>query len=116
MDECEVSFQELKKHLGQVPILSKSKNNEPPQLYLAVTSNPISLLLGREEGSYQLLIYYVGKALLAAETHYLDMEKLVFSLVIASRKLSPYFVAYTKQVLTNFQLSKCFKNLTFREE
>ncbi|XP_074351326.1 uncharacterized protein LOC141690420 [Apium graveolens] len=39
-------------------------------------------------------MYYVGKRLLDAETRYTSMEKLVYALVIAARKLRPYFQAH----------------------
>ena len=49
-------------------------------------------------------VYYVSKSLLDAEFRYLDIEKLVYVLVISSRKLQPYFQAHTIEVLTNYTL------------
>ncbi|XP_022848739.1 uncharacterized protein LOC111371053 [Olea europaea var. sylvestris] len=40
------------------------------------------------------------------ETRYPDIKKLALSLVIASRKLRPYFQAYSIEVLTNFLLKQ----------
>lgn len=102
--ECEKAFQELKNYLGRAPLLSKPREGEPLLLYLAVAESSISSVLVREEASYQLPIYYVSKALLPAEVRYPDMEKLALSLVIASRKLRPYFQAHSVHVLTNFPL------------
>lgn len=51
-------------------------------------------MLVREEEGYQFPVYYVSKALLAMKTRYLDMEKLVHSLVTTSYKFRPYFQAH----------------------
>lgn len=73
-------------------------------LYLVVTAEAVSSILIREEAGHQLPVYYISKALLAAETRYPDMEKLALALIIVSRKLMPYFQAHTIKVLTNFPL------------
>lgn len=70
MEECEVTLQELKRHFGQVPLLSKPKAGESLQLYLAVTIDAISSMLTKKEENYHLPVQCVIKALLAVETHY----------------------------------------------
>ena len=49
-------------------------------------------------------MYYVSKRLIDAETRYPEMEKLALALVVASRKLRPYFHSHTVRVLTNYLL------------
>lgn len=56
-------------------------------------------------------IYYVSKALLVAEARYPYMEKLALALVIASRKMRPYFQTHTIQILTNFPLKQVMQKL-----
>ena len=46
-------------------------------------------------------MYYTSRALLGAEERYPLMEKLAFALVMAARKLKPYFQAHMVIVLTN---------------
>ncbi|XP_030494776.2 uncharacterized protein LOC115710556 [Cannabis sativa] len=74
-EKCEEAFQALKSHWGQPPILSKPMSGEILFIYLAVSENVIS-----------------------------SMKKLAFALVIASRKLGPYFQAHSIEVLTNYPL------------
>ncbi|CAI9782192.1 unnamed protein product [Fraxinus pennsylvanica] len=62
----------------------------------------MSLVLVREEGSTQLPIYYISNALLSVESRNTDMQKLVLSLIIASRRLRPYFQAHSIWVVINF--------------
>ncbi|XP_077251992.1 uncharacterized protein LOC143891256 [Tasmannia lanceolata] len=57
-------------------------------------------VLIREEYHQQKPIYYVSKVLHDAETRYQRVEKLVYALVMAPRKLRPYFQAHTIKVLT----------------
>ncbi|XP_017217112.1 uncharacterized protein LOC108194669 [Daucus carota subsp. sativus] len=58
----------------------------------------------REEGNLQLHVYYVSKRLLDAETRYTNMERLVFALLLAARKLRPYFQAHTIEMRTSYPL------------
>ena len=49
-DECETTFQELKRYLSNPPLLSPSKEGNSLQLYLAVSATVVSAALIREEG------------------------------------------------------------------
>ncbi|GAV72417.1 RVT_3 domain-containing protein [Cephalotus follicularis] len=46
-------------------------------------------------------MYYVSKALNDAEGRYPEVEKFAYALIIAARKLRPYFQAHTIKVLTD---------------
>ena len=65
----------------------------------------------REEGKVQKPVYYTSRALKGAVGRYPMMEKLVFTLVIASRKLRHYFQAHIINVLTNHPLKKAMNKL-----
>lgn len=69
-EDCEVAFYALKKHLGEVPLLSKPKPHKPLLLYLAVLEEVINAVLNREEGTRQLPVYCISKALLLVEARY----------------------------------------------
>ena len=51
-------------------------------------------------------MYYVSNRLLDTETRYTPMEKLAYSLVVASRKLRLYFQAHQIGVLTKYPLKQ----------
>ena len=53
----------------------------------------------------------MSKRLLDAKTKYLELEKLVLALVVASKKLRPYFHAHSIEVLTNYQLRQVLQKL-----
>ena len=75
--------------------------------YLAVTNYAISLVLVRNEDGVQRPVYYISKSLQKTETRYLPLEKVVFAIVHATRKLPHYFQAHTMVVLTH-SLCKLF--------
>ena len=90
-DECEAAFQKLKRYLSNPPLLSPSKEGEDLFLYLAVLTTAMSAALIREENKKHFLVYYISQAFQGAETKYPRIEKMAFALIVASRKLRPYF-------------------------
>ncbi|XP_074351431.1 uncharacterized protein LOC141690538 [Apium graveolens] len=102
--ECEEAFKRIKEQLGNPPMLSKPLDDESLILYLAVSEYSISAVLVREEDGQQSPVYYVSKRLHDAETRYTSMEKLVYALILASRKLRPYFQAHRVEVRTAYPL------------
>lgn len=90
-EECEKTFQKLKRYMGSPPILSKPTLGEGFYLYLAVSDSATSSILIKEEDKVKKPIYYVSHALLDTETRYPYIEKIALALVVSARKLRPYF-------------------------
>ncbi|XP_074356707.1 uncharacterized protein LOC141696466 [Apium graveolens] len=102
--DCEEAFLKIKEQLGNPPMLAKPEDGETLILYLAVSGYSVSAVLVKEEASHQWPVYYVSKRLLDAETRYTNMEKLVYALILAARKLRPYFQAHRIEVRTAYPL------------
>ena len=64
--------------------MSPSKEGEDLFLYLVVPTTAMNAALILEENRVQLLVYYVSQAFQGAKARYPHMEKIVFSLIIAS--------------------------------
>ncbi|XP_062103781.1 uncharacterized protein LOC133814891 [Humulus lupulus] len=94
----------LDEHLGKPPLLAKPKKGERLYLYLAVSEHAISIALVRGEKRHHQPVYYVSKWLVDVENRYSEIEKLAYALVVASRKLRPYFHAHAIEVLTDSPL------------
>jgi len=77
-------------------------------MYLLVSDHAVSAVLLKDWGMHQL-VYYVSKTMVDAETRYLPLEKLVLTLVDATRKLPHYFQAHTVYVLTEYHLQSLLK-------
>ena len=60
----------------------------------------------RTEDEAQLPVYYMSKALHCAELNYPKLEKLAYALLIALRKLRPYFQAHSIEILTDQPLRR----------
>ncbi|KAK3026070.1 hypothetical protein RJ639_042562 [Escallonia herrerae] len=108
--ECQASFEALKNYLIVSPFLSKPLVREELFLYLAIAESAVSAVLVREQDGNQLPIYYVSKVLQGDELCYPDTEKLVFALLVAARKLQPYFQSHSITVLTDNNGSGCHDN------
>ena len=98
-------------YLVATPLLSSSVMGEELFLYLAVTPHAVSSALIREDGKVQKPVYYTSKALRGAEGQYPLIEKLVFALITASRKLRYYFQAHVINLMTDHPLKKAMNKL-----
>ncbi|XP_075486246.1 uncharacterized protein LOC142525845 [Primulina tabacum] len=99
------AFQDLKKHLAELPILAKPEPGEKLWVYLSATEFAVSSVLVREEGANQKPIYYVSHALRGAELKYSELERIALALVMTARKLRP-FLSHPIMVLTNSPLGR----------
>ena len=106
MEECETTFQELKHYLSNPSLLSPSKEGEDLFLYLAVSVTAINAALIRKENKVQLSVYYISQAFQGAEAWYPRIKKITFTLIVASRKLRPYFQANPIIVMTDQPIKK----------
>ncbi|XP_070004427.1 uncharacterized protein [Nicotiana sylvestris] len=102
--ECQKALRNLKTYLSNPPLLAKPKAGEKLLIYLAISEVAVSAVLVQEEQGKQSPIYYVSKYLLDAETRYPQLEKLALALIMASRKLGPYFQCHPIIVVTTYPL------------
>ena len=105
-EKCEVAFQDLKEYLSKPPLLSPSVEGEDLFLYLVVSQTVVSSAPIHEELKVQRPVYYISQAFQGTRARYPRVEKLAFALIIASRKLRPYFQAHIVLVMTDQPLQK----------
>ena len=75
-------------------------------MYLVVSEVAVNAVLFREEKKKQMLVFYVSRMLLDAETRYSAVEKMVLALVNAKKKLRHYFETHPIIVITDFPISR----------
>ena len=80
-------------------------------LYLAVSNTAISSTLIREERNIQKPVYYTSQAFQGAKASYPRMEKIAFALLVASKKLHPYFQAHHIIVMTDQPIRKMMNKI-----
>jgi hypothetical protein len=126
-EEAEQAFQELKQHLVSLPILVAPEPGEPLYLYIAAATEAVSMVLVVERTSQegqepedsgpaagvrtvQRPVYYVSEVLHEAKTRYLETHKLLYAVLVASRKLRHYFQTHRVVVVTSFTLRVILHN------
>ncbi|KAJ8464738.1 hypothetical protein OPV22_027290 [Ensete ventricosum] len=99
--ECEEAFRQLKSHIENLPQLASLKDGEPLSLYLAATDLAVSSVLVTLDKAGEKLIYYTSHVLAGPELRYAPIERIALALILASRKLRPYFQTHPIKVITD---------------
>ena len=88
------------------------ESGEQLYLYLAVFEKTFVAVLVKKTLKGQFLVYYVSKALHNSKFSYNRIEKLANSLLMAFRKLRPYFQSHHIIVLTDQSLKEILQKMT----
>jgi hypothetical protein len=127
IEEAEQAFWELKQHLTSLPILVAPEPGETLYLYIAAAAEVVSMVLVAEKATpeghrsensepasgartVQKPVYYVSEVLHEAKVRYLETHKLLYAVLVASRKLRHYFQAHRVVVVTSFPLRAILHN------
>ena len=102
--DCDQAFEQLKQHLSSPHLLAKPIEGEALFLYVHSSTCAISGALVRKNEAREEPIYFISKVLAPVETRYSLVEKMILAVVVASRKLKPYFKAHNITVLPSFPL------------
>nr|GEY45835.1 hypothetical protein [Tanacetum cinerariifolium] len=99
--KAEQAFQQLKQHLSELPLLVAPNPQEELIMYLSATYGAVSAVLMTKRGTTQTPIYFKSQALQGPELNYSPIEKLVLSLVFATKRLRRHFQAHPITVITD---------------
>jgi hypothetical protein len=92
------AFEELKQYLIELTTLTPPAPGAPLLLYVAASHSAVSAALVQEklEGQTkkQAPIYFVSEVLSLSKKNYTELEKVLYAVLMASRKLRHYFQAY----------------------
>jgi hypothetical protein len=91
--EADQALAQLKDFLSKPPVLTAHRKGEQLLLYLAATTHVIStaIIVERQEDGHayrvQRPVYFVSEVLLESKAHYQPVQKLLYAVLITSRKL-----------------------------
>jgi hypothetical protein len=115
-DEAQKAFEALEESMTTPPIMTPPIPKEILLLYISATTNVVSTVLvaeREEEGhayAVQRPVYYVSEVLADAKTRYTQPQKLLYVLLITSRKLRHYLQAHKIVVPSSFPLGEIIRN------
>ena len=96
-EAADKAFEDLKRQLGEPPMLAAPINKEPLLLYVAANARAVSvdIVVERKEVGKEYLVqwpvYYISEVLIESKQRYPHWQKLVYGVFMASRKLKHYF-------------------------
>src|SRR6266498_5864760 len=114
--EAQQGFDELKKFLTNPPMLVPPMPEEPLLLYIAATSRVVSTTIvveRQEEGHIQKIqhpVYFINEVLSESKIRYPQVQKILYVVLITSRKLVYYFQAYPILVVTSLPIGEILHN------
>jgi ribonuclease HI len=114
--EADQALAMLKDFLSKPPVLTAPRKKEQLLLYLAATTHVVStaIVVERQEDGHaypvQRPIYFVSEVLSESKARYQPVQKLLYAVLITSRKLRHYFQQYSITVVTDYPLGDILQN------
>jgi hypothetical protein len=114
--EAEEALTVLKATLSNSPILVPPATGEPLLLYVAATTQVVSVVLvvERAEEGHALLIqrsvYFISEVLSETKVRYPQIQKLLYAIVLTRRKLHHYFESHPVTMVSSFPLGEIAQN------
>jgi hypothetical protein len=120
--EADQALAQLKDFLSKPPVLTAPRKKEQLLIYLAVATHVVSsaIIVERQEDSHaypvQRPVYFVSEVLPESKAHYQPVQKLLYAVLITSRKLRHYFQEYLISVVNDYPLGDILWNQDAMEE
>jgi hypothetical protein len=114
--EVDQALAQLKDFLSKPPVLTAPRKKEQLLLYLAATTHVVStaIVVERQEDGHaypvQRPVYFISEVLSESKACYQPVQKLLYAVLITSRKLRHYFQEYSISIVTDYPLGDILRN------
>jgi hypothetical protein len=114
--EADQALAQLNDFLSKPPVLTAPRKKEQLLLYLAATTHVVSSAIvveWQEDGHaypVQRLVYFINEVLSGSKACYQPVQKLLYAVLITSRKLRQNFQEYSISVVTDYPLGDMLRN------
>jgi hypothetical protein len=114
--EADQALAQLRDFLSKPLVLTAPRKTEQLLLYLAATTHMVStaIVVKRQEDCHaypvQRPVYFVSEVLSESKARYQPVQKLLYAVLITSRKLRHYFQQYSITVVTDYPLGDILRN------
>ena len=100
-DECQISFETLRRVLTEAPILAFPDVNKPYKLYTDASGYAIGAALVQETAMGERVIQYLSHQLNETQQRWPIIEKEAYAIVYSVQKLRPYLLGSKFTVMTD---------------
>jgi ribonuclease HI len=108
------AFEELKQYLIDLTTLTPPSSGTPLLLYVAASHAAVSAALVQEKQDGQIKkqapVYFISEVLIPSTKNYTELEKILFAVLMASRKVRHCFQAYHIIVSSSQPLKHIMRN------
>jgi ribonuclease HI len=108
------AFEELKQYLIELTTLTPPSSGAPLLLYVVASHAAVSAALVQEkqdgQAKKQVPVYFVSEVLSPSKKNYTELEKVLYVVLMASRKLQHYFQTYHIIVPSSQPLKDIMRN------